>query len=146
MLFVVRGVVVNRLGPVGADDPLLDRTALHLGGQHDVVAPPGDGLADDLLRLSGRADVGGVDEVDAGVEGPVWMMRVLSSWSLVPHSPNIMAPRHRGETCTPVRPSGRSCMFISFLVVVLALSWFLAGRFGQGWMSTLSAVRPAIAR
>src|ERR1039458_2687425 len=52
-----------------------------------------------------------------------WMMWSLSSWSLVPHSPNIMAPRHRGETWTPVRPSGRSSMVISFLVV--ALGWRL---------------------
>jgi hypothetical protein len=28
-------------------------------------------LADDLLRLAGRVDVGGVDEVDAGVQGAV---------------------------------------------------------------------------
>src|SRR5215208_4765636 len=36
-----------------------------------------------------------------------WMMRMLSSWSLVPQSPNIMVPRHRLLTDTPVRPSGR---------------------------------------
>ena len=39
-----------------------------LGGEHDVVAPPGDGLADHLLRLAGAVHVGGVDEVDAAVE------------------------------------------------------------------------------
>ena len=37
--------------------------------QHDVVAAAaGECLADDLLRLAGGVDVGGVDEVDAGVE------------------------------------------------------------------------------
>src|SRR6185437_9864393 len=37
-----------------------------------------------------------------------WMMRMLSSWSLVPQAPNIMVPRHNLLTWTPVRPSGRS--------------------------------------
>src|SRR3954463_10677376 len=36
-----------------------------------------------------------------------WMMRMLSSWSVSPHAPNIMAPRHSGLTWTPVRPSSR---------------------------------------
>ena len=43
--------------------------AVDLGGQHDVVAPAaGQRLADDLLGLAARVHVGGVDEVDAGVE------------------------------------------------------------------------------
>lgn len=42
-----------------------------LGGQHDVVAAAIERLADDLLGLAGGVDVGGVDEVDAGVEGGV---------------------------------------------------------------------------
>jgi hypothetical protein len=42
-----------------------------LGGQDDVVAAAVEGLADDLLRLAGRVDVGGVDEVDPGVERAV---------------------------------------------------------------------------
>jgi hypothetical protein len=42
-----------------------------LGGEHDVVAATLEGLADDLLGLAGRVDVGGVDEVDAGVKGRV---------------------------------------------------------------------------
>src|SRR5947209_6745642 len=37
-----------------------------------------------------------------------WIMRTLSSWSGLPHAPNIIAPRQRGLTCTPVRPSARS--------------------------------------
>src|SRR6478609_2063270 len=36
-----------------------------------------------------------------------WMMRVASARSSLPQGPNIMAPRQRGLTCTPVRPSGR---------------------------------------
>ena len=43
--------------------------AVELGGQHDVVALAArQGLADDLLGLAARVDVGGVDEVDPGVE------------------------------------------------------------------------------
>src|SRR5215210_1421071 len=39
-----------------------------------------------------------------------WMMRMLSSWSGLPHAPNIIAPRQSGETLTPVRPSERCSM------------------------------------
>src|SRR2546423_9152764 len=35
------------------------------------------------------------------------MIRIESLWSVLPQAPNIMAPRQRGLTCTPVRPSGR---------------------------------------
>ena len=42
-----------------------------LGREHDVVAPVLQRLPDDLLRLTGGVHVGGVDEVDAGVEGGV---------------------------------------------------------------------------
>src|SRR4051812_38393578 len=38
------------------------------------------------------------------------MVLMLSLWSLVPQSPNIMVPRHSLLTWTPVRPSGRSSM------------------------------------
>src|SRR4051794_22706349 len=36
-----------------------------------------------------------------------WMMRMDSSWSLLPQSPNIMAPRQSGLTYMPVRPRVR---------------------------------------
>src|SRR4051794_30446597 len=39
-----------------------------------------------------------------------WMIRIESSWSGLPQSPNIMAPRQSGLTRTPVRPRGRRCM------------------------------------
>jgi hypothetical protein len=42
-----------------------------LGRQDDVVAPALERLADDLLRLAGRVDVGGVHEGDPGVEREV---------------------------------------------------------------------------
>src|ERR1035437_6551695 len=45
---------------------------MHLGGQNDLF-PCGlcQGLSDDLLGLTRGVDVGGVDEVDAGIESPV---------------------------------------------------------------------------
>ena len=88
---------------------VLAHRAPELGGQHDVVAAALERLADDLLRLAGGVDVGGVDEVDPGVERG-WMMRIESSWSVLPQAPNIIVPRQSFETWTPVRPSGRSSM------------------------------------
>src|SRR3954454_515877 len=38
------------------------------------------------------------------------MIRIDSSWSRLPHSPNIIAPRQSGLTLTPVAPRLRSCM------------------------------------
>ena len=43
----------------------------HLRRQHDVVAAALERLADDLLGLAGGVDVGGVDEVDPGVQRAV---------------------------------------------------------------------------
>src|SRR5204862_7900278 len=47
---------------------VLAHRAPELRREDDVVAAARERLADDLLRLAGRVDVGGVDEVDAGVE------------------------------------------------------------------------------
>src|SRR3954449_2021839 len=38
------------------------------------------------------------------------MIRIDSSWSVFPQSPNIIAPRHSWLTFTPVLPRLRSCM------------------------------------
>src|SRR5215472_15102333 len=46
----------------------LPHREVHLGSQHDVVASSGERLTYDLLRLAGRVHVGGIDEVDAGVQ------------------------------------------------------------------------------
>src|SRR3954470_18492046 len=43
-----------------------------------------------------------------------WMTRTESSWSGLPQAPNIIVPRQSFETWTPVRPSGRYSMGISF--------------------------------
>ena len=45
--------------------------AVHLRREHDRVAPALQGLADDLLGLAARVDVGRVDEVDPCVERTV---------------------------------------------------------------------------
>ena len=48
---------------------VLPHLPVHLGGEHDLVPlGPGQGLAHDLLGLAERVDVGGVDEIDPGVE------------------------------------------------------------------------------
>src|SRR5215218_3716173 len=39
-----------------------------------------------------------------------WMMRTESSWSVLPHAPNIIAPRQSGVTFTPVVPRVRCSM------------------------------------
>ena len=49
----------------------LPHRPVELRRQHDVVATPGQRLADDRLGLAARVHVGGVDEVDPGVEGGV---------------------------------------------------------------------------
>src|SRR5437868_3177625 len=48
----------------------------------------------------------------------VWMMRTHSSSSVFPHEPNIIAPRQKALTSTPVRPSVRYSIW-SLLVVAL---------------------------
>src|ERR1700719_211659 len=42
------------------------------------------------------------------------MILMESSWSVLPHAPNIIAPRHSGLTFTPVRPSVRYCMLETY--------------------------------
>ena len=70
-------------------------------------------LADDLLRTAAGVDVGGVDEVDAGVEraaderfdlAPAAARRSCSQMPSPP--PKVMVPRQSSETNRPVRPSG----------------------------------------
>src|SRR3954451_23516392 len=46
-----------------------------------------------------------------------WMMRIESSWSVLPQAPNIIVPRQSFETDTPVRPSGRKSMVFLLGVV-----------------------------
>jgi hypothetical protein len=55
-------------GPPHILRPTIDA---ELGGQHDFTPPAGDGLADQHLVGERSVRVGGVEEVDAQVEGPV---------------------------------------------------------------------------
>ncbi len=64
-----------------------------LGREHRLLAPPLEGLADDLLRLALRVDVGRVDEVDAGVERAVDDADALLVAGVAP-----LAEHHRAET------------------------------------------------
>ena len=50
---------------------ILAHRPVHLGGQHDGVASTFQRLADDLLRLALAVSIGGIDEVDAGIQGLV---------------------------------------------------------------------------
>ena len=45
----------------------------------------------------------------------VWMIRIDSSWSGLPHAPNIIAPRQNLLTDTPVRPNWRCSIGSPFL-------------------------------
>ena len=53
---------------VAAHVGVLAHRTMRLGGKHHVVAAALQSLADDLLRLSRRVHIRGVDEVDAGVQ------------------------------------------------------------------------------
>jgi len=66
----------------------------------------GQRLADDLLRFSPGIDVGGVDEVDPGIERAVDDANAVVVIVVAP-SPNIIAPRQSGLTFVPVWPSVR---------------------------------------
>jgi hypothetical protein len=44
---------------------------MHLGGKHNILATALERFADNLLRLAVAIPVGGVDEVDAGIQGLV---------------------------------------------------------------------------
>ena len=76
---------------------------MELGGQHDVVAPAAQRLADDLLVLAGAVHVGGVDEVDAGVERAVDDPRALVAVAVAPH-----AEHHRAEPEAADPDAGRA--------------------------------------
>src|SRR5258706_3399384 len=51
-----------------------------------------------------------------------WMIRTDSSWSVLPHSPNIIAPRQRGLTLTPVVPSARYSIALTLVEEVARLA------------------------
>ena len=60
-------VVARGAGSVG----VVAQRASALGGEDDVVALAAQRLAGDFLGQPERVEIGGVDEVDAGIEGDV---------------------------------------------------------------------------
>jgi hypothetical protein len=92
------------------------RLEADLRREHDVVPPaPGERLTDDLLGLAGGVDIGGVDEVDACVQGGVDDPDRLAAAGS-PQAPNIIAPRHSFEPrrrCVPA--CGVPCVLLELL-------------------------------
>ena len=70
--------------------------AAHLGRDHHVAAAAGQRAAEDLLRIAGGVDVGRVEEVDAGIEGPPHERVRLLLAQCADHLP-LGAERHRTQ-------------------------------------------------
>src|ERR1700755_3513800 len=73
----------------------------------------------------------------------VWMIRIDLSWSGSPHAPNIIAPRHRGLTLTPVLPRVRDSIQRPYALLVLeqrSLGVQATGVPGQGAVGAHHAV------
>ncbi len=74
---------------------------VELGGEHDVVAPAGDRPPDDHLVLACAVHVGGVDQVDPGIERSLDDPRALGEVTVAPH-----AEHHRAESEAAHRDAG----------------------------------------
>jgi len=48
--------------------PIATHRVIHLRGNHQFIASSGDGFAHDLLALATGVGIGGIDEVDPGIE------------------------------------------------------------------------------
>src|SRR5215218_10028744 len=85
-------------------DPRVAHRVVELGAEDDVVAAPaGERLADDLLGLALAVDVGGVDEVDPGVQRRVDDPDRLAVVRVAPRAEHHraqteLADRHAGAT------------------------------------------------
>ncbi len=71
--------------------------AVELGGEDDLVAAALEGLADDLLGLAPGVDVGGVDDVDPGVERGVDDAGALGVVGLAPGAEHHGAEAQRAD-------------------------------------------------
>src|SRR5262245_11750588 len=76
---------------------------VELGGEDDIVTTALERLADDLLRLARTVDVGGVDEIDPGVEGGVDDADRVVVIGVAPRPEH-----HRAETQLAYRDAGTS--------------------------------------
>ena len=108
--------VLDRVGEVIATGPVIVRTRPHardrLGGEYDLVASParGQDVAHDGFGQAATVDIGGVDEVDPGVER---FADDLRPGLLILRHADVLVPRQKRDTRVPVRPSGifhRSCL------------------------------------
>ncbi len=87
---------------------------VHLGGQYHPVAPtPGQRLAHDLLGLTRRIDIGGVHEIDAGVQRGVDDADAVVMVGVAPRAEHHRPQAQRGHPHAGVTQRVRS-----FIVVV----------------------------
>jgi hypothetical protein len=93
---------VDRVEDVLARQPALVRAAahdaMHLGGDHDFIArgERAQRPARDLFADADRIDVGGVEEVDAGLEG-LADERQARGFVEHPVAPGSVAVRHHAQ-------------------------------------------------
>ena len=76
-----------------------------LGGDDGVLPPALQRLAQHRLRHAADIGVGGIEEVDAGIEAPCPPCALASAWSAP--LPKVMVPRQISETFRPLRPRRR---------------------------------------
>ena len=93
--------------------------------EHDVVATTLQGLTDDLLRHAAGVDVGGVDEVDPGVEGVVDDADGVGAVVVAPGAEHHRAQAQRADRDTG--PSQQSVVHVLLLVVRVARVGSAAG-------------------
>ena len=109
--------VLDRLHDPASRRALVVRVGAHrevaFRRQHDVVALPAQRLGEDLLRLARRRTASAVSMKLMPASSAACVIRMQSSWSVLPHPPNIIAPRQNLLTLTPVRPSVRYSMVTS---------------------------------
>src|SRR3954447_10881936 len=103
MVWIVIGVPPGHKGRIGHHDHT------HFIGQTPSRRPPASALPT-ISSDSPREYTSAVSTKLIPASSAAWMIRTESSWSVLPQSPNIIAPRQSGLTLTPVEPSSRSCM------------------------------------
>ena len=97
--------------------------------QHDIVATPLQGLTDDLLRHTAGIHVGGVDEVDPGIEGAVNDADGVGAVVVAPRPEHHRAQAQRAHRYPG--PAQQSVFHVVLLVVCIQLP-----------VMSLSAARP----
>ncbi len=126
---VVRLEATQRVLDLG-DDPSPGATAVvgsvvhrheELRRQHDVIATSLQGLTDDLLRHAAGVDIGGVDEVDPGVQCVVDDADGVGAVVVAPRTEHHRAQAQR--TYRYPDPSQQSVVHVASLLYWL-VAWF----------------------